>query len=168
MIGLKQTILSDKEKGILGNCMTAAIASLLEVEIDYVPYFCYGNPSDLEFYSRLNDWFAGIGISHMELKAEGDALLMVKSVKYHLVYGVTDRHETVQHAVIGSAGEIVFDPHPSNDGLKEVYSYGFCVIQDIAAFSRWQWFVDDQKKRKAGRIARNKKSLSQITAEHLD
>lgn len=103
--------------GVYGNCMQAAVASMLSLPMEAVPHFVSFTwwPAALKLYLR------GLDLDSRRIAAppipEERALLL----------GVSPRG--YQHAVVSEGGEIVWDPHPSRDGLAEVTS---AVI-----FDRW-------------------------------
>lgn len=112
-----QTILHDPSlteeqintgRHVLGNCMQAAIASVLKMPIDAVPHvvqFVWW-PQALELWLRQFD---------LTLKSE-----QIDTIPERLciVSGTSPRG--VSHVVVAHAGEIVWDPHPSRDGLVSV------------------------------------------------
>ena len=64
-----QTTFGPRTNGKVGNCMSACIASLLELGIDDVPYFMgtEDEPDDL-WKKRINRWAAPYGFSFMHFK----------------------------------------------------------------------------------------------------
>ena len=111
-----QTILYSPElnaRGVYGNCLQAALASALGLELDAVPHF--GAFTWWEPALRL--WLRGRGLDWR----------MVRGIPAgrSVVVGPTIR-ETGDHAVVGHDGEIVWDPHPSRVGLTSVkHAYAF-------------------------------------------
>lgn len=102
-----QTILYSPEaeaRGVLGNCLQAAIASALGLDLDAVPHvgaFTWWEPA-----ARL--WLRGRGLDWR----------MVGGIPpgRSIVVGTTVRN-TGQHAVVGDDGDVAWDPHPSRAGL---------------------------------------------------
>lgn len=105
-----QTILYSPDaeaRGVYGNCLQAAIASALGLELDAVPHF--GAFTWWEPAVRL--WLRGRWLDWR----------MVEDIPAgrSIVVGSTSRH-TGDHAVVGDRGRVVWDPHPSRTGLTEV------------------------------------------------
>lgn len=106
--GQTQTILASPEleaKGVYGNCMQAAIATVLHKPIDAVPHI----GAFTWWPGALRLWLRGEGLDYHivdgpEIPQER-AMLVGKSPRG---YG---------HAVVSEGGKIVWDPHPSRAGL---------------------------------------------------
>lgn len=98
---------------VYGNCLQAAIASALGLDLDAVPHF--GAFDDWEPAVRL--WLSGHSLDWQQ----ADRIPAGRSI----VIGPTVR-STGNHAVVGDDGKIVWDPHPTRTGLTEVIcSYSF-------------------------------------------
>lgn len=105
-----QTLLYSPEaeaRGVYGNCLQAAIASALGLDLDAVPHF--GAFTWWEPAARL--WLRGHGLDWR----------MVPDVPAgrSIVIGPTARN-TGLHAVAGDGGRVAWDPHPSRGGLTSV------------------------------------------------
>ncbi len=114
-----QTIFSDVDKGIYGNCLSACMASLTDMPIQYVPYFRgmenpvpaikdYLDKCKMDFHGYMyvdklpNDWgkrFEGV---------DG----------FVIVGGPSPRYQNQTHAVIYRYGQPFFDPHPQSNFLR--------------------------------------------------
>jgi len=108
---ITQTVLAtDNEPGVFGNCVQAAVASLMGMPLEAVPHFV----AFTWWEGALKLWIRGHGMDVTWQKAppipQERALLLGKSPRG---YG---------HAVVSEGGAIVWDPHPSGDGLTEVDS----------------------------------------------
>jgi hypothetical protein len=100
------------EVGVYGNCIQAAVASLLGRPLDAVPHF-----------GAFDDWEAAL-----RLWARGEDLLVQRvdpdtvvgpDEERRLLFGTSPRG--YGHVVVGSAeAGVLWDPHPSRDGLIEV------------------------------------------------
>lgn len=104
-----QTILARDEaeaEGVLGNCLQAALASALNLPLDAVPHFM----AFVWWDAAVPLWLRGRGLD-WTWRAE---IPEARSI----VVGKSPRG--VSHAVVGEAGRIVWDPHPSRGGLVEV------------------------------------------------
>lgn len=107
-----QTILYDPDlnaRGVYGNCLQAAIASALGLELDAVPHF--GAFTWWDAAVRL--WLRGRSLDWRYIPA-GDGMPDGPCV----LVGPSPRPSGL-HAVAAEGGE-VWDPHPSRDGLTEV------------------------------------------------
>lgn len=123
-----QTTFGPRSNGRAGNCMSACIASLLELPIAQVPYFMgtEGEPDDL-WKKRINRWLAPHGFSFMYFKAARDFTQWPPGY-----YVLTGRSPRGLHAVVAKGDRIVHDPHPSRDGLKSVDGFAILIPLDPA------------------------------------
>lgn len=102
-----QSILHGDPSGRPGNCLQAAVASLLELPLDAVPHFVEYE----DWEERLRDFCL----------AHGFRALMrppTEHVPYGMAWGPSERG--VRHAVCWVDGVIAWDPHPSRAGLLKV------------------------------------------------
>ena len=113
---VKQTRL---HKGLLpiedrGNCFPACIASILEMEVEYVIQIQqhYDNP---KWNYVLADWLNERGYV-WRLPNEGEDL----TDKYVLAIGGSPRFPTETHVVIYLNGKLAHDPHPDNTGITDL------------------------------------------------
>jgi hypothetical protein len=111
-----------------GNCLTAVVASLLDLPIEAVPNFVqddvdHGNDDpEWNWWTRL----------HRFVRAQGHALHYVRAFpdqtnlsapepgEFYAVIGVSPRDPQVHHIVIYRDGVMVHDPHPDGTGLATV------------------------------------------------
>lgn len=94
-----------------GNCMSAAVASVLERPIETLPHFGGGN-----WLEKLRRWSAPRGLVPLQTPvwpAEYDG--------YGVGLGLGPRG--LNHAVVVHNGQLVHDPHYSRAGLVEWYGY---------------------------------------------
>ena len=114
-----QTIFSDKSKGIFGNCLSACLATLTDMPVNYVPYFRgMSNPAPAikEYLNSKNMNFDGY---KYDLPADwGTKFTGVDG--YVIVGGPSPRFKSRNqtHAVIYRYGQPFFDPHPESNFLK--------------------------------------------------
>lgn len=101
-----QTILHSDPSGRPGNCLQAAVASLLDLDLDEVPHFVEHD----DWLERLRDFCIAHG--YRPLMRPPTA-----TVPYGMAWGPSERG--VRHAVVWRDGEIAWDPHPSRAGLLE-------------------------------------------------
>lgn len=114
----KQTILHDPANCLHGNCLSAVLASLLHIPIETIPTFY--DPDN--WLKDLNAWLRPYGLAYMSWSAENfpDTLAAFGITgMHHELGGRTKRFSDVGHACVAVDGELVFDPHPSNDGLND-------------------------------------------------
>lgn len=104
----KQTINDNKR----GNCFSACIASLLEVEVEDVP-----NVNDMgnNWYQEFNKWLLS--------KHSCQMLDVIIDSEYHMpsipmiAHGKSMNFPDVMHSVLWQNGKMIFDPSPSNKGI---------------------------------------------------
>ena len=102
-----QSILHGDPSGRPGDCLRAAVASLLELPLDSVPHFIEWDDWD----ERLRDFCIAHG--YQPILRGRDA-----HVAYGMAWGPSERG--VRHAVCWIDGAIAWDPHPSRAGLERV------------------------------------------------
>lgn len=100
-----------------GDCFRCVIASILEMHPQDVPHFSALATDSAEERRLVREWLAPRGLAYFEIEWEVGALKnWRKDLSFHhVISGVTVRG--TRHACVGFAGEVVFDPHPSRDGL---------------------------------------------------
>lgn len=108
-----QTILAGQIPGRQGNCLQAAIASLLGLPLDDVPHFAESTGDWVE------DMVAFAGVHGFNIVWRGN---IGPAPKCGLAFGPTVRSADITHAVAIVDGEI-WDPHPSRAGLTSVSTY---------------------------------------------
>ena len=101
-----------------GNCLSACLASLLEMSLKNVPYFVETD----SWYGEVQQWLQEQGLQMVLVSVDG--ISRVGNI-HHIIMGVGPR--SGRHSVIGFNRKIVFDPHPSRDGLVSIDSYAFLV-----------------------------------------
>lgn len=106
-----QTIMVGDGSGLPGNCLQAAVASLVGHDLEAVPHFALYP----DWFDRLVQYGRPLGYS-LELRSphSGSAPL------FGLLFGPSPRGVT--HAV-AVEGDVIWDPHPSRDGLTSVSEY---------------------------------------------
>lgn len=106
--GVTQTLLAGRTDGVPGNCVQAAIASLLSLPIEAVPHFLLWK---LWNY-RLREW--------LEEQGYTISVRSMNSIPAErcIVAGMSPRG--VAHVCVAEGGRVVWDPHPSRAGLGRV------------------------------------------------
>lgn len=99
-----QTILDDQDPDTPGNCLQAAVASLLGLDLDAVPHFV-----------QHDDWLERLGAFGQQAGYRVVYRSPGEPVPMGVAYGRSPRG--VQHAVVVLDGVQVWDPHPSRAGL---------------------------------------------------
>jgi hypothetical protein len=117
-----QTITVGDGSGIIGNCLQAAVASLLDLDLDAVPHFGLHD----DWLERLVD-FAGERGYTIRYRPPDEP------PAFGLAFGPSPRG--VAHAVVVVDGAIVWDPHPSRAGLTSVSNYIRWEATDVAPAS---------------------------------
>ncbi len=111
-----------------GNCLSACVASILEMPIEEVPLFVdrhdpsvitqadgiFWAPHDYFWTKRLDAWLAKHGLQAKYF----DPCDPEVAPDFHILYGYSVLGN--EHAVVGHAGRVVHDPHPSRTGLAYV------------------------------------------------
>jgi hypothetical protein len=95
-----------------GNCVSACIASILELPVEVVPLFISDG-----WWSRLLRWLGTRDLSATKIEADRAA------PGYTIAFGPSMRLVGLGHACVARNGIIVHDPHPSRDGLPSVDYY---------------------------------------------
>ena len=115
---ITQTQFDTGEGGRWGNCLQAAVASALELDLDQVPHFVH----DHHHHGR-NWWVAVLDF------LDRHGMRLVDADPEHppagelcLAVGTSPRGPGIRHAVLLRDGELAHDPHPSGDGLVDVQS----------------------------------------------
>ena len=123
MIPIQQTILHTETTK--GNCLQAAIASILELSLEEVPVF-EGDSWYLQLMHWLEDCY------EIEL-ARWDYEVQFKG--YYLVTGQSPRGN-FKHIVVYKNGKMIHDPHPDKTGLVEIESVWLLVRLNPATGQR--------------------------------
>lgn len=104
--------------GADGNCLSACIASLLEIDIDSIP-----EVSDYGWLEELNSWL---------IPNHGVEMLKVLFCDHYpssATIAVGESSRRLPHAVIYQGDSEIFDPHPSNDGLGGEPEYFIVLLK---------------------------------------
>ncbi len=117
--------------GFGGNCLAAALASILELKIDEVP------ETATDRVKQMNDWAGGIEQDTIINTFLHDKGLILHSVwyqtaldiwkdepKHYGIGGCRIKHNGLWHSVIVKDGKVVHDPHEnSNRGEIEIVTF---------------------------------------------
>lgn len=126
---LTQTILSDLENNINGNCFITCVSMMLGTDITDWPNWDYPESWD-DFNTKIVDKLMERGFElnifmcdDMDLIKEDDKL-----DGYMIAVGTTNRSTVIGHACIYKDNKLVYDPHPDKTGLKTVRGF-FSIIK---------------------------------------
>lgn len=124
---------SDEEPG-RGDCLTAAVASLLELPYESVPYWS-GMPQN-EWGLNFVDFLRKSGYEYVGTKSKlpddsnevywEKVANVCKGVNgYYVVAGTSARGWARGHAVVYKDGKLAHDPHPSRVGVEKIW---YCYL----------------------------------------
>lgn len=123
MIPITQTKLyrpEDHPDGLQrGNCQRAAMASILEIDIEDMPPFELA-PGACAFWEQIREWLAGRGLKLVTYDDEDPPS------GFAMAYGPAPRG--VRHAVVTLDGVLAWDPHPSRAGLTSIDTFEAMVV----------------------------------------
>lgn len=103
--------------GETGNCFSACLASVFYIPIEDVPNFYNVAGNDpAAWWGAVRDWLRDRGFGVMSIQAD----LIDQFEGLFIVGGESERG--IEHAVLYQNGKVIFDPHPSNVGVKDVTS----------------------------------------------
>jgi len=120
-----QTVLHDPERGKTGNCFSAVLSSLLDVPVEDIPVFAEHD----DWLPRLQKWLKQYGLCFLSIGADSEWLERIGvSGLHHDLAGKSPRHEGVHHATVGKDGVLLFDPHPSKQGIGDDVSIGALAV----------------------------------------
>jgi hypothetical protein len=105
-----QFILSVPDEEVYGNCLQAAVASALGMELLAVPHF-----------SAFGHWEAATRLFLREhgLDWRWTAGALIPEDR-SIVIGRSPRNPEQKHALVAENGDIIWDPHPSHAGVSEI------------------------------------------------
>lgn len=107
---------------MVGDCWRAAIACILEQDVEQVPHFVQMDEDGIaDWWDASSEW----------LNERGYELLPqffnnFKEDEFYLVTGKSPRGD-FDHVVVYQNGKMVHDPHPSGDGIED--EKAFCSIR---------------------------------------
>jgi hypothetical protein len=114
MIPVTQTEVGDR-----GNCLSACVASLLEIPIECVPNFTSEphEPPGMQPI-RLNEWLSDLGLRAVYCMTSTMHHDHATPDGFYIITGFSPRGRP--HVVIGHGKQIAHDPHPSRAGLVSI------------------------------------------------
>ena len=107
-----------------GNCLQAALASLLELPLDDVPHFVQDHVDhDGDNVTEWNWWHPMLAWLHDRgLSVTSAGVRDPEPGEYVLAMGPSPRGNGIHHVVINRDGQLAHDPHPDATGLVSVQS----------------------------------------------
>lgn len=123
MIEQYQTVFGSGKGSERGNCFSTTIACILELPVDRVPNFC----DEEDWRWAINKWLKPYGLFYVDIAIPPDMRgeLLTMYAGYHVISG--DGPRGLRHSVVGQAGKMVHDPHPSGEGLITEEEFGFLI-----------------------------------------
>ena len=127
-----------------GNCWQTAIASVLEIPPERLPdqtvcdLWDKPNPDESGTWKRLEPFYSNElgaylkkhhGLAYVNLQPHFMGAVDVKPPGIHFMSGKTVRTKLSKenHVVIAKYGELLWDPHPSREGLIEIIYWAFLI-----------------------------------------
>lgn len=119
-----------------GNCLTACVASLLDLAIEDVPF----TGADAAWREQFDAFCLSLGL---QLRGRGPRR---PYAGYAIACGQSPRFENAGHAVVVLDGVLAHDPHPDRTGITEVWEYfAIAPIQSESTFFHRQMdLLNDQ------------------------
>jgi hypothetical protein len=118
----RQTLFVDTNPNGTGNCQSAAMASILDLPLSDVIDTASLEMRARGFWDSIDHWLGGRGLK-LEHFVSGDERL---KGEYSIGSGPSPRGK-FWHAVVCKNGVMVFDPHPSDDGLVSLERHDMIV-----------------------------------------
>ena len=115
-----QTVVSNIETGVRGNCLWAAIASVTEIPLDRFKGF--ENIMDGKWFPLLWDILLEYDYTYKGLIRDKEKILKynIGIDGYYVVTGGSPRGFMSGHAVVYKDGKLVHDPYPSGTGITSI------------------------------------------------
>lgn len=128
MTPVRQTIfVADHPKG-RGNCMSAALASILDLPLAEVIDLASDEVREgpRGFFASIDDWLGDRGLKFVSWwdhpnddELDRSAMREALAGRYSIGSGPSPRGP-FHHAIICKSGRMVWDPHPSDDGVTRI------------------------------------------------
>jgi hypothetical protein len=123
----------DPANNQVGDCMRACFASLLELELDAVPHFAFGERDPEVVWQNIAAFLASHHLAAVTFNVPGNVpaqavLDMMGLTNPNVYYGFIGFANTADHMVIGLGAEIVHDPSWLKIGIHGPASNGVYQI----------------------------------------
>ena len=97
--------------GEYGDCFSACLASILELDIDDVPHFTKYNLSDDDFWSLVKKWIIRQGYSFLHIPFDGDPRQFFGDSNPNIYYILCGCNEDgIPHSIVCKGNEMIHDP----------------------------------------------------------
>jgi hypothetical protein len=113
-----------------GNCLEAAIASVLEIPLSAIPFF--GNDDNRDWWNHQSDFLAKYGLVAFDVDPSGFGKEDKQRLGYHLINGKSPRIGAL-HSIVGYRGKPVHDPLPG----------GECKLRNVETYTLFVALLDD-------------------------
>lgn len=114
-----QTILFEEGSVVQGNCLQAAVATILDLPLEAVPHFA-------QFGRR---WFDALA---MYASSQGRQIVKHQSAPAdQVVLAFGDSPRGVRHAVVWQDAAMLHDPHPSHAGLVGAPDEFWALVEEM-------------------------------------
>lgn len=136
---VRQRYLHDNPEGIPGDCLRAAVASLLGFDLDEVPHFLRfasptddtADPDDLWWYA-FHGFAATLVPPHRWVETEVDPRNPEIPERPCILSGKSPRGD-FNHAIAYFGDGLWWDPHPSDDCILSVIRVRYLEPVEVAA-----------------------------------
>lgn len=108
------------------NCLMAAVASILEVPIASLPDVTALAERGVPWYEALRRALEPHGLVPVFYDQNSEQFPPIAPAGYHIAMGISPRHEQ-RHAVVALDGVVVFDPHPTRGGIREITDWAILM-----------------------------------------
>lgn len=125
-----QTVLSDVENGVYGNCLVTTYACYLDKKVDECPQFqfLFDCKEPEGFWDGVVDlWVKSQGYKRLHYMGDYDPFEKEGHDDYYFAWGMSPRG--IMHQVIFYKGKLFHDPHPSGAGLVDIR--GFEILKRL-------------------------------------
>lgn len=135
MRAVKQSLRHSPETGVYGDCHRAALASVLELDLQQVPHFAASGPDGM--HERVRDWLISRGLIDLSIPIGGgnlaDCLQMLAThvPSIPVLFGGTSRNGC-GHTVVVMNGQIVHDPALDESGIVGPMEDGYFWLTIIS------------------------------------
>lgn len=108
-----------------GDCLRAAVASLLCLSIDQVPHFLSKDNENREdhWWDLMSRWLHARGLTMVNVPYREDWVSDWLRNAYYLLAGPSPRFPKELHQVVARGTEVVHDPHPDRTGILPPNKY---------------------------------------------
>ena len=104
-----------------GNCLSACLASILELALEEVPNFAGARPG--MFWIQVNHWLQKRGLRALIVLPKH---VVMDAGALYIANGVSPRG--VRHSVVCEDGRMIHDPHPEGGGVVDVTEFVYLVV----------------------------------------